>query len=250
MKNILEISNITKTFADGTVALSDVSFNVEKGSFTVIAGPNGSGKSVLMSIIAGLEKQTEGKVINNAKDFNLSEHIGLVFQDADTQILGETPEEDILFGLKNLKIENRRLSKSEQEERVSSVLEKCGLTNKRFAPARFLSGGEKRRLCVASVLALDCSIIIFDEPFANLDWPSVKQVCAILKQLKESGTTVIALTHELEKILALADNFIVLQQGKICFNGTAIEGLKLNLSEWGIRNPVSNGQTLENLLWL
>lgn len=92
---ILEVSNIKKTFADGTLALDDVSFSIFKGEFTVLAGKNGSGKSVLMTLIASLEEPSDGKItLHNAKP-------GLVFQEAESQILGETPSEDVSFGAKN-----------------------------------------------------------------------------------------------------------------------------------------------------
>ena len=113
-----------------------------------------------------------------------------------------------------------------------------------------MSGGEKRRLAVAGILAMGRDLIIFDEPFANLDWPGVKQVCAILKDLKEEGKSIILLTHEIEKVLALANRFIILDKGKIRFDGKPSEGLKLNLEEFSIRNPLNSYNKLEDLLWL
>ena len=223
---VLEVQNINRTFANGTIALQDVSFSVKKGEFLVIGGKNGSGKSVLMSLIAGLDKQTSGTI--------KCDEVGLVFQDANSQILGETPLEDVLFGLRNL-----QLKKQERLQKAEETLKQCGLFEKRDFQARVLSGGEKRRLAVAGILALDRDFIIFDEPFANLDLIGIKQVCAILKQLKEQNKTIIVLTHDLEKILGLADSFIILDSGKIKFNGTPEEGLKLNLEEYGIKNPLS-----------
>ena len=104
--------------------------------------------------------------------------------------LGETPEEDILFGLRNM-----RLPRQEINQRLHDTLACCGLTEKKDFPARLLSGGEKRRLAVAGILSMKREIIIFDEPFANLDFPGVQQVCAILRELKTGGITVIVLTH-------------------------------------------------------
>jgi biotin transport system ATP-binding protein len=233
------VSHICRSFSDGTCALDDVSFSINSGEFTVIAGSNGSGKSVLMSLIAGLDDATSGTVtLHNCT-------AGLVFQDADSQILGETPEEDISFGAKNCGLKKEALT-----QRVSNALEQTGLAYKRTAPARMMSGGEKRRLAVAGILAMDRTLIIFDEPFANLDWPGVKQVCAILKQLKEEHKTVIVLTHELEKVLALADRFIVLDKGKVRFDGTPREGLQQPLEQWSIRNPITKYTSLEDLVWL
>jgi biotin transport system ATP-binding protein len=234
---VLEVQNINRTFANGTIALQDVSFSVKKGEFLVIGGKNGSGKSVLMSLIAGLDKQTSGTI--------KCDEVGLVFQDANSQILGETPLEDVLFGLRNLK-----LKKQERLQKAEETLKQCGLFEKRDFQARVLSGGEKRRLAVAGILALDRDFIIFDEPFANLDLIGIKQVCAILKQLKEQNKTIIVLTHDLEKILGLADSFIILDSGKIKFNGTPEDGLKLNLEEYGIKNPLTSYNSVKDLFWI
>ena len=101
-KPILKIENISKTFQNGTQALQNVDFEIFKNDFILIAGSNGSGKTALMNIIANLEKPSTGKIINNAKDFNINPHIGFIFQDADSQILGETPEEDIVVKTKTI----------------------------------------------------------------------------------------------------------------------------------------------------
>lgn len=237
--NIITVENIGKTFANGLKALDDVNFTVNEGECIVIAGSNGSGKTVLMSILADLEDPTFGSVVIQEK-----KRAGLIFQDADAQILGETPEEDVAFGPKN-----RGLSKKEVQEKVERNLKWVGLWHKKEAPARLLSGGEKRRLAVAGVLALDCEILIFDEPFANLDWPGVSQVCQIITELKKEGKTIIVLTHELEKILALADRFLVLHEGHLCFDGSVEEGLKEDLEAWGIRNPMISYKSVKDLLW-
>jgi biotin transport system ATP-binding protein len=161
------------------------------------------------------------------------------------QILGETPLEDVLFGLRNL-----QLKKQERLQKAEETLKQCGLFEKRDFQARVLSGGEKRRLAVAGILALNRDFIIFDEPFANLDLIGIKQVCAILKQLKEQNKTIIVLTHDLEKILGLADSFIILDSGKIKFNGTPEDGLKLNLEEYGIKNPLTSYNSVKDLFWI
>ena len=234
----IKIEHLTKIFSDKTQALDDVSFQINKGDFLVLAGSNGSGKSVLMSLIAGLDDPTSGTI-------NVDGEVGLVFQDADAQILGETPFEDVSFGAKNA-----GLKKTELQKAVEDALKAVGLENKATAYARSLSGGEKRRLAVAGILAMQRQIIIFDEPFANLDWPGVKLVCQILVELKQQGNTIILLTHEIEKVLALANRFIVLDKGKIRFDGTPEQGLNQNLEQWFIKNPLTQYQQLGDLLWL
>lgn len=239
--NKIAIDGITKIYATSEgnkTALNNVSFQIDEGSVTVIGGENGSGKSVLMNIIAGLEKPTSGKIHSFAK-------AGLVFQEADTQILGETPREDISFGPKN-----QKKSKNQVEQAVENSLEQVGLSKKADYPARFLSGGEKRRLAVACMLAMELPVIIFDEPYANLDYGGVKQVNALVKRLHEQKKTVIILTHELEKCLGLADKFVVLFRGDKVFDGTAQEGLLQNLEQWNIRNPLNAYSKVEDLVWL
>ena len=237
---VLSLENIHKSFlipSGKKIALDDVSLTVREGECAVIAGENGSGKSVLMSIAAGLMKCDSGKV-------ECSSRPGLVFQEAETQILGETPAEDIAFGPKNL-----GWKKEEIAAAVKEALEQTGLTEKSDFPARFLSGGEKRRLAVACILAMKLPVIILDEPYANLDYSGVKQVNALIKKLKADGKTVIILTHELEKCLALADHFVVLFRGKKVFDGTPSDGLKQNLEEWNIRNPLVSYKSVGELVW-
>ena len=239
MKTQIKIENLTKTFrtSNGKItALENVSLEIFKNECVVIGGENGSGKSVLMSIIAGLDKCTAGTVE--------SPQVGLVFQEAETQILGETPAEDIAYGLKNLGLKKDRITAA-----VKDALEKTGLGQKADFPARFLSGGEKRRLAVACMLAMELPVIILDEPFANLDYNGVKQVNALIRQLKAQDKTVIILTHEIEKCLGLADRFVVLFRGKKVFDGKPADGLKQKLEEWNIRNPILSYNSLEDLVW-
>lgn len=234
---VLKIKNVSRKFSN-VLALKNVSLQVSSGEFIVICGRNGSGKSVLMSLIAHLDEPTDGEISVPESG------VGLVFQNADSQILGETPAEDVSFGLKN-----QKLPKKEIESRVEETLKATGLYEKRFAPARQMSGGEKRRLAVAGILAMNREIFIFDEPFANLDFPGVQSVCEILKKLKSEKKTVIVLTHELEKILGLADRFIILDKGEIKFSGTPEEGLKLDLNSFGIKNPLSRPKSVSELFW-
>ncbi|MCR5494342.1 MAG: energy-coupling factor ABC transporter ATP-binding protein [Treponema sp.] len=240
--NKLSVQNIKKSFftINGKRnILKDVSFEIEEGSFCLIGGENGSGKSLLMSIIAGLEDSDSGKVLSFGK-------AGLVFQEAETQILGETAAEDIAFGPKNLGWKKEKI-----DEAVKSALEKTGLTEKKDFPARFLSGGEKRRLAVACMLAMDLPIIILDEPYANLDYTGVKQVNELLRILKKEKKTVLLLTHEIEKCLALADKFIILFRGEKVFDGQPNEILEkdIDLEAWNIRNPFNSYKTIGDLVW-
>ncbi|MBP5283419.1 MAG: ABC transporter ATP-binding protein [Treponema sp.] len=240
----VRLENITRKFRrednprDFFYAAKDVSFSIESGSLTVIGGANGSGKSVLMNIISGLMKPSSGKLTVESKP-------GLVFQDAATQILGETPREDVEVSVKNIKTPKAQV-KAETENALKAV----SLLEKADFPAEFLSGGEKRRLAVAAILAMKRNIIIFDEPYANLDYPGVTDVNRLISELHSQGKTIIILTHEIEKCLAISDHFIILRNGSLVFDGTPQQALELDLTFWGIRNPLRKYNTLEDLVWL
>ena len=168
-----------------------------------------------------------------------------MLQDPDDQLFSADVRADVSFGPLNL-----GSTRDEARRIAADCLERTGLTEKSSWPARTLSGGEKRRLAVAGVLAMEAKVIIFDEPFANLDWPGVVQVNTIIRDLHTSGKTVIVLTHELEKVLALANRLLVLHRGRLVYDGTPEKALaEAPLEQWGIRNPLGSYHTKEDLLW-
>lgn len=251
---LFSVSNLTKTFSMGdetTIpALSGINLVIHSGECLLISGANGSGKTVLMLILAGLMDADGGEVLFRGQPLNtvlpeLRRHLGLVFQDADAQIVGETVAEDIAFGPKNL-----GWAKAAVTERVQEALTALGLADKRDRPPRNLSGGEKRRLAVAGILAMGCETIIMDEPFANLDWPGVVQVLEIVRQLKQDGKTVILLTHELEKVLAFADRLVILDRGIVREDGKPAEVLDRLKDEYGVRDPRKSYGAVEDCTWL
>lgn len=231
-------------------ALSGIDLDIYEGECLLIAGANGSGKTLLMQILAGLTEPTEGEILYRAKPIgslknSLRRSVGLVFQDPDSQILGETVEEDIRFGPENLK-----LGEDEIKKRTEESMAKLDLTEKRDFPARHLSGGEKRRLAVAGILAMGCETIIMDEPFANLDWPGVIQVLKIINTLKQENKTVIILTHELEKVLAHTDRLVILAYGKVKDSGETEAVLNRLDPCWGVRDPRMNYNSPRDCTWL
>jgi biotin transport system ATP-binding protein len=247
---IFSVRNVTKKFPNGFEALSGINLDIFEGECLLVAGANGSGKTLLMQMLAGLLEPSAGEILFRGRPLAesrrlLRRSVGLVFQDADAQILGETVEEDIRFGPENLK-----LPKDEIEKRLEETLAALELSSKRdFAP-RSLSGGEKRRLAAAGVLVMGCEGIIMDEPFANLAWPGVTQVLNIINNLKKTGKTIIILTHELEKVLALADRLVILAGGKIRDSGES--GAVLNRLDpaWGVRDPRRVYSSAEDCTWL
>jgi len=258
-KLLFSIRGLTKQFPNpsGTSkaqepfeALSGVDLDICEGQCLLIAGANGSGKTLLMRILFGLLEPSAGEVFFKGKPLKdcrklLRSSVGLVFQDADAQILGETVEEDVRFGPENLK-----LPETEIVTRLEETLASLDLAEKRSFAARHLSGGEKRRLAAAGVLAMGCETIIMDEPFANLDWPGVIQVLKIIQTLKHNGKTVIILTHELEKVLALADRLVILAGGKIRDDGESEAVLDRLKPEWGVRDPRKVYRKAADCTWL
>jgi biotin transport system ATP-binding protein len=247
---LFSVRNLSVVFPGNIKALSDLNLDIRAGECLLLAGSNGSGKTILMRCIAGLMDPSEGEIFFHGRPLNkagkmLREELGLIFQDADAQILGETVEEDAAFGPENL-----GLPKEVVKERTAAALESLGLTEKREAPPRRLSGGEKRRLAVAGVLAMGCDIVIMDEPFANLDWPGVVQTLEIIRDLKQQGKTLIILTHELEKVLAFADRLVILHRGIIRDDGKPADVLDRLKSEWGVRDPRKTYLNVEDCSWL
>jgi biotin transport system ATP-binding protein len=257
---LFSIRNLSKEFPGESGqepfrALSNINLDIFGGQCLLIAGSNGSGKTLLTRIIAALAEPSGGMALFRGRPLHgrnsaaavkdLRRELGLVFQDADAQIVGETAAEDIAFGPENL-----GFSKAETEKRVDTALETMGLSAKREMPSRSLSGGEKRRLAVAGILAMGCSTLIMDEPFANLDWPGVVQTVRVIQSLKRDGKTLIILTHELEKALALADRLLILHNGVIQCDGTPLEVLNKLNPAWGVRDPRRNYAAIEDCSWL
>jgi biotin transport system ATP-binding protein len=176
MPPIIEIKNLTHRFPDGTIGLDDLSLDIEEGSFVVVAGANGSGKTTLLRHMNGLLRPTSGTV--RVAGVSVAQNplrarllVGMIFQDAESQIVGETVNEDVAFGPENLK-----LNAAEVGRRVVQALAAVGLAEFAACRPHLLSGGEKRRLSIAGVLAMQPKVIVFDEPFSNLDYAGVRQV--------------------------------------------------------------------------
>jgi biotin transport system ATP-binding protein len=248
---LFSLWNISKKFPPAAFqALSGIDLDIYPGECVLVAGSNGSGKTLLMRILAGLLEPTEGEVRfhGTAPTKNMARlrrDLGLIFQDPEAQFVGETVAEDIAFGPKNL-----GFSRSDIEGQVETALAAFGLNEKRDFPPRRLSGGEKRRLAAAGVMAMGCHTVIFDEPFANLDWPGVVQTLRIIGDLKKNNKTVLLLTHELEKALALADRLVILHQGRIRDDGKPEEVLDRLDPGWGVRDPRRNYRRVEDCSWL
>ena len=251
-QTILEIKDLNFSFSKEKQILKNVNFSIEKGSLCIIAGKNGSGKSVLLKCIKGLLNPQSGSIIIKGEEVAKNKierrrKIGLVFQDADSQIVGQTVEKDILFGMENLE-----LDENTKKERLQNVTQLLSLENKLKSRPRELSGGEKRRLAIAGILAMDPDIIFLDEPFANLDYPGVTQVLKTLLTLQEKGHSIIIVSHEIDKIAAHSQKIILLRNGEVVKDDTSENVLPL-LKDNGVYVPSKNDNELvplEELSWL
>jgi biotin transport system ATP-binding protein len=247
----LDTQQLSFSFANGHKLLHEISFSIDQGKFVVLSGRNGSGKTILMRCLKGLLNPSSGTIFLDGQDLTKKPQqrnrlIGLVFQDADTQMVGQTVERDILFGLENLRIEPK-----ERTKRITHVTQLMGLLSVLHQRPRSLSGGERRRLAIAGVLVMQPRILMLDEPFANLDYSGIVQVLESLVELKRQGVTILVATHEIEKLLAHADSMILLDSGRIVLQDTPERVLEI-ADEFGIRRPMYRGKPIPigDLSWL
>lgn len=244
----LEVRALGRRFDSGRWGLRGVDLVLEGPAFAILSGHNGSGKSLLAKHILGLEQPDEGGILLDGKDIRddlqaLRRRVAYVFQEPEHQILGMTVAEDVDWTPCRLGWAPERIRASRER-----ALALTGLAGRGGEPTAFLSGGEKRRLAIASVLAAEPELIILDEPFNDLDWPGVKALLAILIDLQRRGIALLVITHDLDKCLAHADRLVVLEAGRIRADGPARE-LWDRLPELGLRRPGPGG-TLEAMTWL
>lgn len=247
--SLLEVRNLSHVFPDGTVAVKDVSLSVQAGDFVVLAGANGSGKTVLIRHFNGLLLPTKGSVLLEGEPISrdligVRKSIGLVFQNSDSQIVGQTVAEEVAFGPENL-----NLPRAEVERRVEESLEAVGLGECQHQAPHRLSGGQKRRLAIAGVLAMGSRVIVLDEPFSGLDYPGTVQVLEHIVALHQRGTTIILVTHELEKVLAHADRLILMEKGRIMQDGKPDEVIE-TVEAYGVKSPFGVGRSIRTMTWL
>lgn len=229
----IDVQNLTHIYNEGqtdeVTALDDVSFTVGEGSITGIIGHTGSGKSTLIQHMNGLLKPSSGKIFADgtditSKDVSMPEirrKIGLVFQYPEYQLFEETVAKDIAFGPKNL-----GMSDAEIEKRVHTAMSLTDLDYEKFAvKSPFeLSGGQKRRVAIAGVLAMEPEVLILDEPAAGLDPASHRSMMELVRRLNtEHNTTIVLVSHNMDDVAEYCTDVIVMDDGKIFLSGTPRE---------------------------
>ena len=247
--NIIEIENLSHRFSDGKFGIQGINLRIRSGEFIVIGGQNGSGKTTLLKHLNGLLLPTTGTVKISGVEVSRNikqarQMVGMVFQNADSQIVGETVYDDVAFGPENLCLDRQLIA-----NRVFLALKAVGLTQHADKRPHLLSGGEKRRLSIAGILAMEPKIIVFDEPFSSLDYPGIRQVLKQIISLHQSGHTIIITTHDIEKIIAHATRLLIMQDGKVKRDGMPDEVIK-EAEDFGVRAPCATRLGSEVVSWL
>ncbi|MFH1154271.1 MAG: ABC transporter ATP-binding protein [Pseudomonadota bacterium] len=245
---VIEVVNLSHDYGETGTGIRNISFCVQPGEFILVAGRNGSGKSTLFRHLNGLQHPTSGDVLVKGRSvithpMDARKTVGMVFQDPDLQILGETVGDDTAFGPENL-----GLSRQEITERVNTSLSALGLLHLKDRSPVTLSGGEKRRLAIAGVLAMHPEVIVLDEPFSNLDYPGSLDLLDCVTSLHASGCTIILATHDIEKVIACATRMIVLDKGTLAADGPP-RSLVKTVEVFGVREPCASRFGMEILPW-
>ncbi len=239
---ILELQQVYFSYESHPNAINNISVSFRKGEQVAVLGNNGAGKSTFFLNCNGVLHPEKGKIIykgkelkNNNNDMKLlRKHVGLVFQEPDRQLIAPTVESEISFGPMNL-----QLDKNEVTRRVEQNIVNFKLQSQRKRPPHYLSGGEKRKVTIADVLAMEPEIILFDEPTSSLDPQNVDMLEGILEQLHSKGITLIISTHDVDFAWKWSKRILLFSSGKIIADGPsekifASENL-LNLA--GLKQP-------------
>ncbi|MFO8001548.1 MAG: ABC transporter ATP-binding protein [Marinilabilia sp.] len=222
--SIIELHNVSYRYASGTLALDSVNLVIPKGKKIALIGGNGAGKSTLMLLLNGIIRPTNGHLSFESVKYGykksqlrkLRSKIGLIFSDSDNQLIAPTVYEEISFGLNNI-------SKDEKwvRARVEETLDAFSLNDLSEKPTHELSTGQKKRVCMAAVLAMAPEVIVSDEPASGLDPWYEKNMFGYLDRLHQEGKTIIISTHDVNQAYSWADHVIVLYNGKILLCGTS-----------------------------
>ena len=228
----IKINHLTHIYNQDTIfekkALDDVSLEIEKGAFVGLIGHTGSGKSTLIQHLNGTISPTMGEIILDGENIHkdktklkeVRQRIGLAFQYPEHQLFEMTVYKDVAFGPNNMK-----LSEEEVDKRVKEALQTVGLSEAVYEKSPFeLSGGQKRRVAIAGVLAMNPEVLILDEPTAGLDPKGRDEILYAIKELHQKrGITVVLVSHSMEDVAKLADRLIVMHKGKVAMKETTKE---------------------------
>ena len=219
---MIEVKGVHFTYPNGIEAVKGISLTIENGEFVAIMGQNGAGKTTLVKHFNGLLKPTKGQVLVDGVDTTkvsvatLSRNVGFVFQNPDHQLFSETVEEEIAFALRNFGFNGEII-----EKRISWALNLLALTQYRKTSPFMLSGGERKRVALASVLAWDPKMLIMDEPTIGQDYEQKEKLRQFILQMKTQQKTVITVTHDVEFVAECNPRVLLMREGKIIADGEA-----------------------------
>lgn len=233
----LRFDDVHYRYPNGYEALCGVSFCITHGEKVALVGANGAGKSTLLLHTNGLLIPSQGEVVMGGIKLTrrtlplVRQSVGLVFQDSDNQLFMPTVEEDVAFGPSNM-----RLEPEEIRRRVTEALDAVGALHLRGASPFRLSGGQKKRVAIATVLSMEPSVLVMDEPTSNLDPRARRQIIDLIRRF---GHTTLIATHDMEMVLDLCDRTIVMKQGRIVADGSTRHefGDLALLEECGLEQP-------------
>jgi len=223
---MIEAQDIYFTYPNGVEALKGVSLIIKNGEFVAIMGQNGAGKTTLVKHFNGLLKSTKGKVLVDEVETTkvsvatLARNVGFVFQNPDHQLFSETVEDEIAFALKNFGFKENIIKR-----RVTWALNLLGLTHYRKTSPFMLSGGERKRVALASVLAWNPKILILDEPTIGQDYQQKEKLRQFILQMKTQRKTIIIVTHDVEFVAECNPRVLLMREGRIVIDGEAKEVL-------------------------
>ncbi|RAP49871.1 MAG: energy-coupling factor ABC transporter ATP-binding protein [Methanosphaera sp. rholeuAM74] len=226
MSTILEAKDLIYKYPDGTEAIKGINFKVEEGQMISILGPNGAGKSTFFLHFNGIIEPTSGTIEIDGKTLKYDKKslldarskVGIVFQNPDDQLFAPTVFEDVAFGPMNM-----GLSEDEVRERTTEAIKVVGMAGFEKKAPHHLSGGQKKRVAIAGILAMRPRIMVLDEPTSGLDPNGASDIMQLLYDLNEDGMTIIISTHDVDLVPLYSDNIHILRLGKIIKNGNCRE---------------------------
>lgn len=220
----LRVEQVSFAYRAPTFALRDVDLAFASGEFVAIVGNNGSGKSTLMKLLVGLLQPTLGRVLvdgvdtRGARVSDLARRVGFIFQNPNDQLFATSVAEEVAFGLRNL-----GLPPAEIADRLEATLERFGLTQQRDVFPRFLSRGDKQKVCIASVVAMQPQVLLLDEPTTGQDHRDSRAIMALAQELNAQGITILLVTHDLINVAAYSRRTIVLRDSHVVRDGPTAE---------------------------
>jgi energy-coupling factor transport system ATP-binding protein len=239
---LIEVQDVCLTYQGAEApALSDVNLTVQSGESVAIAGASGSGKTTLLRLLNGLRLPTSGRVVVDGMDtaneqqvWEIRRRVGYIFQNPDNQLVSTTVEREIAFGMENL-----GLDRTEMRERIEDTLSRLSLESLRDRPPHHLSGGEKQRVAVAAVLAMQPAYLLLDEPTSLLDALGRREVWSIIAGLAEDSSCAVVHVTQFPEEVALAKRVLVLEAGRLVFDGCPLDlfGSASDLRRWGLMRP-------------